>query len=173
VRDVRASYPELQPADERASLEQRLEHVRVEVLARIEDLTDAQASARVLPATDLTVGGVVKHLARVEDRWFRCKLLGEPLPEPWASSPGNDDPSWAFTSSVGEPVASLVALYEAACERSRAAAARFDSLDAVAAEVSFDKVPVNLRWLLVHMVEETAWHLGHLDLLRDALLAEG
>ena len=171
MRDVRAWYPELQPAGERASLEQRLEHVRVEVLARIEDLTDQQAAARPLPATDLTVGGVVKHLARVEDRWFRCKLLGEPLPEPWASSPGADDPAWAFTSSVDDTVAALVALYEAACDRSREAAARFDSLDHLASEVSFEKAPVSLRWLLVHMVEETAWHLGHLDLLRDALLA--
>ena len=171
MRDVRAWYPGLQPADERTSLEERLEHVRVEVLARIEDLTDEQAANRVLPATDLTVGGVVKHLARMEDRWFSNTFLGAPLPEPWASSPAA---AWAFTSSVDDTVEALVALYGAACDRSRAAVAGVGSLDALAAEASFGgKAPVNLRWVLVHVVEETAWHLGHLDLLRDALLADG
>ena len=46
--------------------------------------------------------------------------------------------------------------------------ARYDSLDAIAAVISFGQAPVTLRWLLVHMVQ-TAWHLGHLDLLRDGL----
>jgi hypothetical protein len=48
-------------------------------------------------------------------------------------------------------------------------AGRFDSLDAVAAVPSYGKGPVNLRWILVHMIDETARHAGHLDLLRDAI----
>jgi hypothetical protein len=55
-------------------------------------LTKAQASARALEATDLTVGGIVKHLAWVEDRWFQGKLPGLALPEPWASAPLAKDP---------------------------------------------------------------------------------
>jgi hypothetical protein len=66
-------------------------------------------------------------------------------------------------------VREIVASYEAACARSRAAAATFDSLDGVAAVISFGKQPVNLRWILLGVTTETAWHLGHLDLLRDAL----
>ena len=62
-----------------------------------------------------------------------------------------------------------MALYFDACQRSRDAVARYDSLDAIAAVISFGQAPVTLRWLLVHMVQETAWHLGHLDLLRDGL----
>ena len=63
----------------------------------------------------------------------------------------------------------MLSLYSTACARSRAAANRFDSLDAVAAVPSYGKGPVNLRWILVHMIDETARHAGHLDLLRDAI----
>ena len=123
----------------------------------------------MLEATDLTVGGVVKHLAWVEDLWFRAKLLGVDLPEPWASAPLSDDRDWPFHSAQFDSVDYLVALYSAACERSRVVATRFDSLDAVAAVPSFGKGPVNLRWILIHMIDETACHVGHLDLLRDAI----
>jgi hypothetical protein len=63
---------------------------------------------------------------------------------------------------------SIVGLYMAACERSRTATALCASLDHVSAVPSFGRGPVNLRWILVHMIEETARHIGHLDLLRDA-----
>jgi len=62
-------------------------------------------------------------------------------------------------------------LYRAACDRSRAAAARCVSLDTLAAVPSFGRGPVSLRWITVHMIEETARHAGHVDLLRDALFA--
>lgn len=111
----------------------------------------------------------MKHLAWAEDRWFVGKLLGQSLPEPWASAPLSDDPNWPFHSAHNDSVEKLIALYSASCTRSRAAAAGFDSLDASAAAVSWGQGPVNLRWLLVHMINETAWHIGHLDLLRDAI----
>jgi uncharacterized damage-inducible protein DinB len=157
VSDLSAFYPDLQPPTERAALEQRLDFCRSAAVARIKDLNDERASKQPLPATNLTVGGVVKHLAWAEDRWFVGKLLGLPLPD------------WPLESSRDDSVADLVALYRQARQRSREAAGRYDSLDAVAAVVSFGQSAVALRWLLVHMIEETAWHLGHLDLLRDGL----
>lgn len=69
----------------------------------------------------------------------------------------------------GDSVDGIVELYSSACERSRSVLAQCDSLSHVAAVPSFGKGPVNLRWILVHMIDETARHAGHLDLLRDCL----
>lgn len=163
-------HPDLQPPEERTALEQRLDHHRELVVAAFAGLDHAQASRRALPATDLTVIGIVKHLAWTEDRWFQHKFLGHDLPEAWAAaSPGESD--WPFESSSEDTIDHVVALYRAACARSRDAAAGAP-LDTAAALVSFGKGPVNLRWLLVHMIDETARHLGHIDLLRDALAAD-
>lgn len=156
VSDVSAFYPDLQPATERVALQQYLEFGRRAVVLRIDDLDDDSAARQPLPATTLTVGGTVKHLAWVEDRWFVGKLLGQPLPEPWRSAPMADEPDWPFESSRNDSVADVVALYRDACQRSRDAVARYDSLDAVDAAISFGRAPVTLRWLMVHMVQETA-----------------
>jgi uncharacterized damage-inducible protein DinB len=169
MTDGSTEHPDLQPGDERTALEQRLDQYRHIVTAQVADLDDAQAGARVLAATDLTAGGIVKHLAWVEDRWFQERLLGADAPEPWASAPMAEDPDWPFHSGRHDRVEDLLALYARACARSRGTAARFDSLDAVAAVPSFGKGPVNLRWILVHLIDETARHAGHLDLLRDAI----
>jgi Protein of unknown function (DUF664) len=99
VSDLSSFYPDLQPASERVVLEQNPDFCRRAVVARIEDLDDGGASRKPLPATQLTVGGVVKHLAWAEDRWFVGKLLGQPLPEPWRSAPLADEPDWPFESS--------------------------------------------------------------------------
>ena len=91
------------------------------------------------------------------------------MPEPWSGSPTQMQSSWAFESSRNDTVAEIIALYEASIARSEEVAGRCGSLEAIAAQDSFGKAPVTFRWLLVHMITETAWHLGHLDLLRDAL----
>jgi uncharacterized damage-inducible protein DinB len=169
MSDSSGGNPDLRPGDERTALEQRLDQYRHIVMTKLADLDHSQASTRVLAATDLTVGGVVKHLAWAEDRWFQERLLGAEPPEPWASAPLADDPDWPFHSSRKDSVKEILNIYSRACARSRAAAAGFASLDAVAAVPSFGKGPVNLRWILVHMIEETARHAGHLDLLRDAI----
>ena len=84
-------FPDLRPPDERTALDQRLDYYRRAVVHRIEDLDDTQASRRVLDATDLTMGGIVKHLAWGEDHWFQARLLGVAMPEPWASGLPADD----------------------------------------------------------------------------------
>ena len=88
------------------------------------------------------------------------------MPSPWHGAP--DDSEWAFVSAVDDDIADLIALYPG-CNRSREAASGFDRLDAPAALSSFGAGPVNLRWIFVHMIDETAQHIGHLDLLCDAL----
>ncbi|BCJ75879.1 mini-circle protein [Catellatospora sp. IY07-71] len=161
-------FPDI-AADERDTLEQFLDFHRYCVLSALDGLSDDDAAAQLLPATNLTIGGIIKHLARVEDGWFQEKLLGVPMPEPWASAPHDTQPGWEFHFSRDDSVPELRALYVAACQRSRHAASTCPNLSHRAAKPSFGAGPVSLRWILVHMIEETAQHRGHLDLLRDVL----
>ncbi|QGG95777.1 DinB family protein [Actinomarinicola tropica] len=163
-------YPDLQPADERTALAQRLDQYRATVAAALCDLTWEEASTPHLPATDLTIAGIVRHLAWAEDRWFQGRLLGAPMPSPW-DTPEADDPDHAMRLTSGDTVEGVVELYAAACARSRLALDACETLDAVAAAPSFGRGPVNARWIMVHMIDETARHAGHLDLLRDAVRA--
>lgn len=165
-----SDHPDLQPPDELTALTQFLDHHRAIVTELLADLTWEQASARPLADTDLTVAGIVKHLAWAEDRWFQGRLLGVPMPEPWLST-GVDDPDASMRLDDGDNVEGIVNLYGQACERSRAATAACSSLDQAAVVPSYGRGPVNLRWILVHMVDETARHAGHIDILRDAILA--
>lgn len=168
LRVVDDPYPDMQPGEQTA-LEQFLDSQRRGVLRSLLGLTEDEGSRRVLPATDLTIKGIVKHLAKAEDLWFHRKLLGRDFSEPWASAPWDEDPDWDFHSAPHDSIAELRELYSIACQRSRAAAAQFADLETPAASISFGIGPVNLRWIFVHMIEETAQHAGHLDLLRDAL----
>lgn len=77
--------------------------------------------------------------------------------------------NWDFHSAVDDDPADLLALYEAACERSQAAVAAVGDLDALAANPSRRHGNVCLRWIMLHMIEETARHNGHADLLREAV----
>jgi uncharacterized damage-inducible protein DinB len=162
------SYPPLN-ADERTTLTAFLDACRADVLSRLDRVAPSQAAARLLAGTDMTIGGIVKHLAQMEDLWFTHKLLGQDFPSPWASLASPSDEAWAWTSAASDSLDSLRALYTAACDRSRAAVASLASLDDRAALIAFRREHVNLRWMLVHMISETAQHAGHLDLLLDAL----
>jgi hypothetical protein len=160
--------PDLQPKDERTALVQRLDQYRAIAVAALLGVPSDRASVRLLPATDMTIAGIVKHLAWAEDRWFQGRLLGSGMPSPW-DAPGADDPDASMRLGPGDSVDGIVELYLSSCERSRAAVARCDSLSQLAAVPSFGTEPVNLRWILVHMIDETARHAGHLDVLGDAL----
>lgn len=161
-------YPDLD-ADEGTTLSQFLDLYRHRALTRLGTLTDEQAQMRSLQATNLTPAGVVKHLAHMEDHWFVARVGGGELPEPWASAPFDTQPDWDFESATNDTVQEIVELYRAACSRSRDVTSQLPSLDATATRPSFGKGPVTLRWVMVHMLEETACHVGHLDLLTDPL----
>ena len=113
-----------------------------------------------------SVAGLLKHLALVEDSWFTHRFAGEAEPEPWASVDWDADPDWDFHSAAADPLDDLVELYRRACERSRAVAARH-ALDDVGVDTS--RYEFTLRFILVHLLEETARHLGHLDILIELL----
>ena len=157
--------------DELTLLTQFLDYHRATLLQKVAGLDRDQLATR-LPPSELTLAGLLKHAALVEDHWFGSVLLGRPQPEPWASAPWDDDRDWEFHSAVDDEPDQLRALYAETCERSRAhtaeAAAR-DGLDTVAARGSRRRgEQPTLRWILLHMLEETARHNGHADLLRQA-----
>lgn len=161
-----SSYPDLD-GDERTTLTQFLDLYRRRVVTRFSALSDAEARAMSLPATRLTPGGIVKHLAHMEDHWFTARIGSGEIPEPWASAPFAKAPDWDFESAVDDTVEQVTALYAAACQRSCAVVASISSLDTKASHPSFGRGPVTLRWAMVHMLEETACHAGHLELLTD------
>ena len=145
-------------------LAEYLDWYRAGVVEKVHGLDHEQLHRELVPS-GTTLGGLVKHLAGVEDYWFQSVLLGVEELEPWSSAPWDDDVDWDFHSAVDHTPDELIALYLASCERSRVAADGI-ALDNPAANGREDLHP-DLRWILVHMIEETARHLGHLDILRE------
>jgi uncharacterized damage-inducible protein DinB len=148
---------------EKESLHASLDRQRDVVLWKVDGLSDEQLRAAFTPSgTNLL--GLVKHLASVEYSWF-CQTFGrdtEPLPF------DDDDENADLRVEASETTADIVAFYQ----RARTAA------DSVFTESAVDDTgtswageTVSLRWVLIHMIEETARHAGHLDIGRE--LADG
>jgi uncharacterized damage-inducible protein DinB len=147
--------------DEKESLLASLDRHRDAVLWKLEGLDDSDLRRTMTPSgTNLL--GLVKHLAAVEYGWF-CETFGratEPLPF------DDDDENADLRVEPEETTQEIVAFYG----RARAAA------DQVIAELDLDQTgtawfgdAVSLRWVLIHMVEETARHAGHVDIVRELI----
>ena len=140
------------------------------------DGLDAAGLNTSIAASTLTIGGLLKHLAVVEDEKFSVMLAGEELGEPWVSMVGPADEAqahqWIFDSAAEDSPAELYALYDGAVQRSRT------RLDAALAVGGLDQ-PLHfefgsfghpsLRRLLYDLVEEYGRHTGHADLIREAI----
>ncbi len=155
-------------ADERSMLEGTLDAHRTLAIRKAAGLTQHQLSQSLAPST-MTLGGILKHLAVVEDDWFHSDLAGNDLPEPWASVDPDEVADWEWTSSSRDSPEELRALFGAACGRSRAACAAVASLDAMSVKADRHGAPWSLRWIYVHMIEEYARHVGHMDLIRESI----
>lgn len=156
-------------AGERDTLAGFLDYQRA-VMARKAHGLDHEQLNRPHPPSTLTLAKLLRHLTLVEHIWFHERFLGWDPAEPWASAPWDEDVDWEMTTaSTIDPVL-LLASFHAVCEESRRITARAASLDqlSVRCDGSTDK-PWNLRWILVHMIEEYARHLGHADFLREAI----
>lgn len=103
-------YPDLD-ADERTTLTQRLDHVREGMLVRLRSLAIDEALTYAHPATTMTVGGIVRHLGAVEDRWFHYRLGGNPMPEPWASESNDGDPEGSMKVRDRSSIEAIASLY--------------------------------------------------------------
>ncbi|WP_433263085.1 DinB family protein [Micromonospora vinacea] len=146
--------------DERAVLTSFLDFHRAVLLRKLRGLSDADARRQLVPSAT-TLVGLVKHLTLVERNWFPTLLAPEPGDVYLTSE---EDAVASFTLDDQETVVGLTEAYERACARSREVAASVD-LDHVVPHPQLGEVSV--RWILVHMIEETARHAGHADILRE------
>jgi hypothetical protein len=158
-----APVPRFRPIEqgsERAMLESMLDCYRATVVNKVAGLTDAQAFTAGVPPSKLTPATVVKHLAGTERFWFSIDFADLDVTWPWS----DEDRHGNFRIERGDTLAAIVTGYVEECSRSRQAVADAD-LDEVARAEDMD---FTLRFAMIHMIEETARHCGHLDLLREA-----
>ncbi len=149
-------------------LEQFLDLQRQTMLAKAAGL-DRDAMAQRLPSSALSLGGLLYHLALVEESWMEARFLGRGLPAPWPEVDFDNDPEWEFRTGGELDPEAVHQRYRDACERSRRAVAQADGPDQLSAMPAWDGLPFSLRWVLLHLIEETARHIGHADLLREAI----
>jgi len=145
---------------ERPVLEAFLDFHRQVLVSKVDGISENEARHRRVPSKT-TLAGLIKHMIGVERGWFQ-EVLGGRKPEDIGPNVGGGGESWDLAED--ETVSSLVKEYEQTCEQSRQTAARFALDDAVPEP---DMGQVSLRWIYVHMIEETARHVGHADILRE------
>lgn len=148
---------------EREQLAGFLDFLRATVVMKATGLTDEQARRSLVPSELTTVAGLVAHLTYNEQYWFGVVFDGQE--DTWAERL-KEDRDAEFRVALDRPLTDLVVEYEARCQLSRDVVAARD-LDVTATTGKGE--PVNLRWVLIHMIEETGRHAGHLDLLRELL----
>ncbi|MFG2312136.1 DinB family protein [Streptomyces sp. NPDC048566] len=153
--------------DERTQLTTFLDYARATARAKCDGVSEEDARKAPLPGSPLmTLSGVVNHLRWVEYSWFQVVFLGEEDEGPWT----DEDPDREMRVAVDIPLAEILDAYEEQSKRYRELVAVHE-LDATAQRPIRDGRRVDLRWILLHLVEETARHNGHLDILRE--LADG
>jgi hypothetical protein len=148
-----------------------LERLRTTFRWKADDLDAAGLRAHV-GTSALTLGGLLKHLAVVEDHMFTTRLRGEPIGAPWDATGWDGTGDWDFTSAADDTPDQLYALWDGAVERSRVrlAAALADGGPDQLTHVAWpDGRRASLRRLLCDLIEEYGRHTGHADLLREAV----
>ncbi|MFI7598842.1 DUF664 domain-containing protein [Actinoplanes sp. NPDC049681] len=147
-----------------------LDRLRTTFRWKADGLDAAGLSTRV-GASSLTLGGLLKHLALVEEYTFTVKLRGEAPGAPWDPAAWDDDPDWEFTSAAGNAPDELYDLWDDAVERSRtrlAAVLAAGGLDQAVHVSGSDGRHASLRRLICDLIEEYGRHTGQADLLREA-----
>ncbi|MBC2902735.1 DinB family protein [Streptomyces cupreus] len=150
-------------ADERTMLEGWLDYHRQTLARKCEGLTDAQLRTASVEPSELTLMGLVRHMAEVERFWFHEVLLGEDLGVLYSSE---EDRDGDFHFSDTDTWQEAQDTWQAEIERARRNTAAY-GLDDLSKGTSRSGEPFNLRWIYTHMIEEYARHNGHADLLRE------
>jgi uncharacterized damage-inducible protein DinB len=149
--------------DETETLAGFLDYHRATLLWKLEGLDDEQLRRAMVPS-GTSLLGLVKHLAYVERSWFQGVWAGQEVSFPWTK----EDPDADWRIEPDETTGDVLALYDGECDRSREIVAAASSLDEAVVHPRW-KEEVSRRWILVHMIEETARHVGHADILREQL----
>jgi hypothetical protein len=145
-------------ADEKTTLLAFLEYLRDAVAAKASGVSEQDARTPGVPS-GTSILGLIKHLTAVELNWFV-----------WAYA-GADVPLWEDEAPLAadETAANLLDAYREAVRRSNEIAEACTDLDAPGARSLRETPPPSMRWGLVHMIEETARHAGHADILREQI----
>ena len=157
-------------ANEIETLSAFLDYNRAVMLDKASGLTREQLGLRLEPST-MTLAGMIYHLTVVEASWFPDIFAGEGLGEPWDSVDWDADRDWEWNIAPSMEPRVVLDAYKSACERSREVVAAAQSLDQLSAKDNNGE-KWSLRWILVHMIEETARHAGHADLIRESIDGE-
>ena len=166
--------PEPEPpvaGDETATLLGSLERQRGSLAWKCGGL-DAAGMRATVGASSITLGGLLKHLALVEDDYFSRRLHGRALGRPWDTVDWDADPDWEWHSAADDTPERLLELWQDAVARSRCAVAEAlaeDGLDQLARHSSPDGRAPSLRRILIDLIEEYARHVGHADLIRESV----
>ena len=152
-------------ADERTTLEAFLDYYREAMKAKVRGVSEEDARRRLVPSPT-TLASLIKHLARVEMSWFQHRLAQTPLEDLPYLQRVFEEPDGDFRVEPEETVEMLIASYDEQCARSREIASTKDLDDVVPHPVLGE---VTMRWIVVHMIEETARHAGHADILREQI----
>lgn len=164
LRSAHTSPP--RAAEERDVLLSFLEFHRTVLVRKCAGLTAEQLDTTVA-ATSLTLGRLLRHMAFVEDHWFSFVLLGHDRAAEWLDADWDAQPDWEMDTAADHSPGELAEQFDRAVAASRSAVEGF-ALDRTAHR-SGPHGPTNLRWILVHMIEEYARHCGHADLIREAI----
>lgn len=140
-----------------------LDYQRATLLQKVQGVSEEDLKRPASPPSPLTLLTLVKHLAYVERSWFQWRFKGLDFEFPWTK----EDPDADFRIEPDETVAGIIAFYQGEVTQSRQIV-EAASLDDLAAR-PWTSGPISLRWVVVHMIEETARHCGHADLLREAI----
>ncbi len=159
-------------ADETTTLRAFLDYHRDTFRWKCAGLTQEQL-AQALPPTDMTLGGMMKHLAVVESGWFEETFAGGLLMPPFDTVDWDADRDWEWHTARDDTPEQLFSLFDEAVRHADAViedAVRRAGLGAESQKQSRrEGTPFSLRWIVVHMIEEYARHNGHADLLRQSI----
>ncbi|MER5769150.1 DinB family protein [Streptomyces sp. NPDC001985] len=153
-------------ADERTALTGWLELQRQILRWKCDGLSEADAHRRAVPTSPaMTMAGLISHMRWVEHSWIEVLFLGGDMTRNPSFDTVDEAANWR---ADGVPLARLLAEYEAQCARSDEIVAAA-SLDDIGRHPGHPSGSANLRWMLIHLVEETARHAGHADIVRELL----
>jgi uncharacterized damage-inducible protein DinB len=155
-------------AGEATQLYGYLDYHRATLLMKTEGLT-AEQLALTHPPSTMTLGGMLKHTALNEDNWFSVFLLGNGYAEPWASVDWEADNDWDWHSAADDDPDELRNLYTSTVDRVRGLVEDIPLDQMSVKRLRSSDQPVNLRWIVLHMIEEYARHNGHADLIRESI----
>ena len=155
--------------DEVATLLGSLDRQRATLAWKCRGL-DAAGFRATVGASTMTLGGLLKHLAFVEELQFSVRVAGAKLSPPFDAVDWDDDPDWPWRTAADDTPEQLLALWEDRVHRAREAiaAALPDGLDQPVLRLWWKETP-SLRRILADMVEEYARHVGHADLIRESV----